>query len=275
LAGGASRALVFSNFPFALAAIALTGFAVAALVADQSRVPLRLRRWVYAVAGIAILLCLVTALPGVVDQGDLDAKLVNALPALGVVLAFALTIAGVRNGAPAAAVPWSRRDSLALVVIAALAILALPWILADVGVYIGDLPLLGRVFMSDEFAPPGATLRAVHLGHHHGLDGFLFITAALVLGRRLGALQPGRLRTAIGWYLALMLAYGVPNFANDFWLEQLEKRGTTEIHIPSMLRPEPTFAWGLLLLGMIVTRYLLFRPRDEDHGLVAEPAGAH
>ena len=38
------------------------------------------------------MLCAVTAWPGVVDQHDLDAKAINAVPALGVAIAFVLSV---------------------------------------------------------------------------------------------------------------------------------------------------------------------------------------
>ena len=64
----------------------------------------------------------------------------------------------------------------------------------------------------------------------------------------------------LGWYLALMLPYGVGNALNDFWTEQIVKRGTTDWHIPEMLRPEPNLPWVLILLGTFLAWYLLFRP---------------
>ena len=60
----------------------------------------------------------------------------------------------------------------------------------------------------------------VHLGHHEGLDGALLAWDALLLSRR----RTGRLH---GWYLALMLTYGVAVAAQDAWLEQVVKRGWT------------------------------------------------
>src|SRR6476646_10318380 len=76
--GGLSRVLVELNFPVPLVA--------------------------WALAGPAIALCAVVAWPGVVDQDDLDARLVNAIPAVGVGLALGLTVAaGRRAGWNAAA----------------------------------------------------------------------------------------------------------------------------------------------------------------------------
>jgi hypothetical protein len=99
----------------------------------------------------------------------------------------------------------------------------------------------------------------VHLGDHHGYDGFLFIVASIMLGRKLREIQPASLRVALGWYLALMMAYGLANYLNDIWLEQVVKRGWTSREVPSMLVPKLNLSWGLLLLGMVAARYLLFR----------------
>src|SRR5205085_2621557 len=66
LDGGLSRVLVALNFPIALVAIALVLVALDALPG---------RAW--WVGGPAIALCAVTGWPGVVDQADLDARVVN------------------------------------------------------------------------------------------------------------------------------------------------------------------------------------------------------
>ena len=48
-------------------------------------------------------------------------------------------------------------------------------------------------------------------------------------------------------YLALMLAYGLANALQDFWTEQLVKRGTTSLKIPSLIRPEASWAWVAIM----------------------------
>src|ERR671939_605453 len=74
LLGGASRVLVFLDFPVALAAIA-----AAALVAD------RLGGRGIPAAALSVVLSAVIFWPGIVTQADLDARPVNAVPAAGVV----------------------------------------------------------------------------------------------------------------------------------------------------------------------------------------------
>jgi len=54
----------------------------------------------------------------------------------------------------------------------------------NAGVYVGDVPPLGNVFLSRQ-EPPGGGWPAVHLGHHHGLDGTLLALGSLTLARAL------------------------------------------------------------------------------------------
>jgi hypothetical protein len=187
---------------------------------------------------VAVALCLVVVLPGVVDQDDLDAKPVNALPALGVAIVLALGSRGPRGGA--------RGDRLRAALAVALAVLAIPWLFAEAGFYAPD-PVL-----ADE-RPLGETLAAVHLGHHHGTDGVLLAVTALVLSRTLPHFRDRRLGALASAYLALMLAYGLANAAQDFWLEQVVKRGWTEHELPSVLRPELSVGWaGIVALAAVV-----------------------
>ena len=235
LAGGASRALVFLNFSTALVAIALV-----ALVYTQ--LPNRALR---ALAVVAALLCAPVFWPGVVSQADLDARWVNAPAAVGVALALSLT------GSMHARVNAHRGDRvrLALGVLALLA--APPWLAADLGFFLNGVPVLGSIY---ETGP-----HFVHHGHHHGMDGVLLVLAALLLSRALPAIRARALRLVTAAYLALMLSYGIGNVANDFWLEQVVKRGWTGWAIPSVLEPGLTWAWAVLIAGAAAVWLLWFR----------------
>jgi len=248
--GGAGRALVFANYPVALVAIA-----VLALVA------LRLgRAWATAAASLGAILCATSAWPGVVDQSDLDARPVNAVPAAGVLVALVLTAVALRRGGLGRPVrdplAWIRIP-LALVVVAA----AVSWVPAE----LGFAPDLSPVFLTDEPRPePGhPELLAVHRGHHHGTDGVLLALAALALSRQLLRVRV-RLRGVLGFYLALMLVYGLANALEDFWLEQLVKRGATSLDLPSMLEPSLSPAWAAivataLLIHLAASRVVRYR----------------
>jgi hypothetical protein len=235
LEGGASRALVFLNFPVALIAIGVVAVVAHRLRSAAAR----------AAALLAVVLSAAVIWPGVVDQSDLDARPVNALAALGVGLAFVLTVTGLRPAARAR--PAGDKLRLALAVCALVA--APPWIAAELGFYLDGVPLLGRLYRTG--APPhgeavaAPALASVHHGHHHGMDGVLLVWSALLFSRLLPA--RGARRAVIAGYLSLMLAYGAANIANDFWLEQVVKRGWTTWAIPSVLQPRVEWAWGVIV----------------------------
>ena len=102
LVGGASRALVFVGFPFALVAVPLAWISVA-----------RLRtRLAVATAILATILCASVGFPGVIDQADLDATPVNALAGIGALLALGLTIAAWTRGGIGDSARFRRSDWL-------------------------------------------------------------------------------------------------------------------------------------------------------------------
>ena len=243
ITGGASRLLVFLNYP-----TALMGIALLLLVSDRLR-----PRWP---ALVAAALCLLIVAPGVVGTSNLDAKWINVLPALGVALTVALVAWAVRQAGIGGA-GSARGDRARIVFAAALALLALPWIFAEAGFYIGDVPLLGDVFRSKQVYQGHAS---VHLGEHHGLEGLLLILTAFLLSRELPRMRSTRLCTGLAAYLSLMIAYGLANMANDAWLEQVVKRGWTDWAIPGVIRPSLTWMWGLIILGGAAIFFAVLRP---------------
>jgi hypothetical protein len=223
LALGVGRALVFLNYPVSLAAIP-----IAWLAADR----IGTRRAFWAAVG-ATTLCAITAWPGVVDQDDLDAKAVNAFPAIGVGIAFVLSLRA----------PWERvgrlpLDPVRLVIGAVVWLAALVWIASVLGFYFpGDL------FLGEELrrGGDGRLGHAVHLGDHEGLDAALLVTSALVLTRY-------RPRLAVGFVLGLAFVYGLAVEWRDFWFEQVNKRDWTEWAPPQVLTPRFSLAWGALIV---------------------------
>jgi hypothetical protein len=240
LAGGLSRVLVELNFPVALVAILVVLVAMDALP-----------RAAWAVAGPAIALSAAVAWPGVVDQDDLDARLANALPALGVGLAFGLTIAaGRRSGwSVAGRLPL---DPVRLAIAVVVLVLSIPWIAAELGVFLPD-----GVFVMRRVAPDtdGLPIAAVHLGHHHGFDGALVALSALLLSRpRLLQRTTARVTVAV---TALAFAYGIVNCVQDAWNEQLVKRGTLEWKIPAAILPSLSWVWLAILVLAALTALAL------------------
>ena len=237
IAGGLSRALTLVNFPIALAAIALALEAMAVLPR---------RGWL--LAGPAIGLC--ATIPWLVDQHDLDARWVNAIPALGVAVALGLTVAATRR-AGAAFAPAQPLDRWRVGAAIVVALVSLPWLTAELGFHVP-----GDVFLGEEVGleADGTPIAAVHLGHHHGTDGSLLVLTALLLSRM--PIAAGRLRLAFVGYVALMLSYGAVNMVQDAWNEQVVKRGWTDELIPSALLPGIEPIWGVVLavaaLGVLV-----------------------
>jgi hypothetical protein len=242
LGGGLGRVLVFLNFPLALAAIGVVLVVYGWL---EGRV------W-RGLAALSIVLCAVVAWPGVVDQADLDAKAINAVPAVGAVLALALTTLAMREHG---ASPLVRAGARWRVPMAAVGlVVALPWLAADLGFFLDRVPGLGRLFLTGDLRsqPGDSTLHpAVHHGHHHGMDGTLLVLTALLLAPAVSA-AVRRLQPVLAGYLALMFCYGVGNIANDAWLEQVVKRGWTTWEVPGVTVPRVNGGWGVILLAALI-----------------------
>jgi hypothetical protein len=251
LDAGASRALVFAGFPVALVAIPLAWIAVA-----------RIRTRLSVVAGVlATILCATVGFPGVIDQGDLDARPANALAGIGALLALGLTVWALRRGGLGDSQPFNRWDYAKIVLAVGLVLAALPWIWAELGFYVDTAPVIGDPFIAKVVKPSlggEPSLHAVHLGHHHGLDGILLAVAALLLSRVPSRMPRKREGTALAVYVALLLTYGLANALQDGWNEQLVKRGTFESKLPSVIRPDLSPAWLGVLLGALAIYFALF-----------------
>lgn len=238
--GGLSRVLVELNFPVALVAIVVVLVAIDALPR---------RAWLLAAPAIA--LAAVVAWPGVVDQDDLDARVVNAVPALGVALAFALSLAaGRRSGwGCAGRLPL---DPLRIGVAAVVLVVSIPWIAAGLGFFLPDgVFVMKRVALDTD----GLPIAAVHLGQHHGFDGALVVLCALLLSRP--RLRPGTTGVVTVAATSLAFAYGIVNCVQDAWNEQLVKRGTLDWKIPSVILPSLSAIWLAILVLAAATALAL------------------
>jgi hypothetical protein len=251
VAAGFGRELVALNFPFALVGIALVGLA-------WSRLHGRLR----ILGVVAIVLCAVVYFA--VDQNDLDAKPLNALPALGVALAVALALV---VGVPCE--PRSKRgDRVRIGLAVVLLFFSAPLIAAELGFFLNGVPFLGWFYETARLTTqPGVRVlhHAVHHGQHHGWQATMLSLTALAFSR----LPRPRILDA---YLALMLAYGVGNLVNDDWLEQVVKRGWTNHEMPSILTPAPNWGWAAVLVGAALIWWLWFRQPSRTTPAAASPA---
>jgi len=258
---GAARLLVLTGWPVSLAALALLAVACDRLLAAE--LDRDARRAVIGVAIVAAVLCATIAFPGVIKQSDLDAKPVNLLAGAGVLMALGLTLYAWRRTGAGPPAERTRGDRIALWAAVVYALAALPWIFANLGFYVGDIPGLHALFMSKKILPePGhPTLRAVHLGNHEGLDGWLLAVTALILRPCLTRMRATRLRSILAGYLALLLCYGVMVSANDGWNEQLVKRGWTSHGLPSVLSPALDYGTAILFVAAVIVYLVAFRVR--------------
>jgi len=242
LVGGLSRVLVELNFPLALVAIVVVLVAVDALP-----------RRAWAVAGPAIGLAAAVAWPGVIDQDDLDARVVNVIPALGVALSLGLTAAASRRSGAGLA----RRlplDPVRATIAAVLLLVSIPWIAADLGVFLPDgVFIMRRVALDTD----GLPIAAVHLGHHHGMDGTLVALSAILISRP--RLRRGATASVTVAVTSLAFAYGIVNCVQDAWNEQLVKRGTLDQQIPSAILPSLSWIWLVILVLAALTALTLRR----------------
>src|SRR6266511_2019529 len=205
---GASRVLVFLGYPFSIAAIALAAIGAARLATR------------------------------------------SAALAAAVAIALALTLVALVREGGGPTRPFGRADLLRALAAVALLLVGLPWVFAELGFYVSDVPVLGRIFLAKEIVPSTGgepSLHAVHLGRHHGIDGVLLVISALVLSRVPRQLASAWQAVALSSYLALMLVYGLANALQDFWTEQLVKRGTVSVKIPSLIRPDASSAWAAMV----------------------------
>ncbi len=241
LAGGLSRGAVELNVPLSLVGIGITLVALAALPTGA-----------WWAGGPALALCAVTAVPGVVDQDDLDARWINAVPAAGVAIALGLTAAAVRRAGPGLA-PRLRLDPVRIAVALVALAVSIPWIAAILGFYLPD----GIFLMERPGDEDGEPIAAVHLGQHHGFMGALMLVGALLLSRpRVAA---GRLAWVTRLAVSLTFAYGAVNMIQDAWNEQLWKRGTVDWRIPSALEPGLDPIWLVTLALTALTALALRR----------------
>lgn len=241
---GLSRTLAFAGFPVGLIAIAML-----AIVGRQ------LTRRALLAAGIAVALLAAAVLwPGALDESDIEAPPARLLAAVGVAAAISLTAVAVRSHGPGR-LGRERWDAGRLLIGAVILFAALPWLAADLGLSLDSVPLLHTLYQTDVLTrQPGVPglHEAVHEGHHHGMDGVILALGALLLSRSVHLIESRWLRSATAFYLSFLFVYGLANACQDFWLEQVVKRGWTTAQLPKMLVPSLGPAWAVILILTVV-----------------------
>ena len=257
LGAGVSRLLAYVGFPVGPIVVAVVGVVV-------DRVP---RRSILIGAAAGVMLAAAVAWPGALDEAGLDAPAARALAAVGVAVGLLLTLSAARAAGRGSLRPGRPGDRLRPVVAATFLVGALPWMAADLGLSLDRLPAISMLFQTDALArQPGVSglHPAVHDGHHHGMDGVLLVLASLMLSRALARMRHRRFRLVLGAYLSFLFVYGAANAIQDFWLEQIVKRGWTDGVLPMMLVPSASVAWvaivGTAAVGFVAV--LLWRSRS-------------
>jgi hypothetical protein len=156
--------------------------------------------------------------------------------------------------------------------------LGLPWIFADGGLDVTDVRLLGKLFLAQERTPAGEMRPAVHLGHHHGMDGVLLALTGVALSRQIPRIRSVPVRDALSLYLAVLLVYGTMRAAEDAWNEQVVKRGGTAFKLPIVVaqgHPAGSRTWGAIIATAAII-HRLWVPRSQAgrvvYGLCPRPA---
>ncbi|MGE5273600.1 MAG: hypothetical protein ACM3QU_07545 [Verrucomicrobiota bacterium] len=252
IVSAAGRVVVLLGWPIALAAIPLMAVAVERLLASP-HTPMT-GRVVSAASVGSIALCLTIAWPGAQQGSHLDAKYVNAPAAVGVAIAFVVTLYVVATTGRGDPPPLTRTDAVWVVVFLVILLLSIPWLLANLGYYAGDVPGFRSLFMSEQVVPEAGhpNLSAVHLGNHEGIDGVLLAITAVVLVRALGQMARSARRTALAAYLSVLFVYGLAVALADGWHEQVTKRGWTVWKIPNVLHPSASWPWLAVLVFALV-----------------------
>ena len=256
IAGGAAPTVGYLSFPVGLAAVAILP-----IVLGRARRDLVLASLVVAAIAVAFVL-----FPGSLEEAGLEITPARAFAAVGVLVALGLTLAAWRaNGA--GRLGRERGDAVRIALAAALFVGGLPWIAADFGLSLDHVPVLRSIFLTDQLASqpsvPGLH-QAVHDGFHHGLAGVLLAWTALLVSRTLGHLEHGRARRLLTVYTGFLLVYGSANAFQDFWTEQVVKRGLTTHEIAIFLGPSLSVPWLLIVLLTPVASWLIwlgYQPR--------------
>ncbi|MFW9905431.1 MAG: hypothetical protein ACFFFH_13910 [Candidatus Thorarchaeota archaeon] len=142
---------------------------------------------------------------------------------------------------------------------------SLPWIFAQLGFYISDFPILGIIFWARQ-----STLQeqepkypnAVHIGTHHGTEGFLIIVFLWITTLWiLPVILDNRVRQSLGVITGFGFGYAIYNAAEDFLTEQIYKRGWMDFRLPSGTTPGLNLQYLTILIIGIIIYYFYLRKR--------------
>ena len=151
--------------------------------------------------------------------------------------------------------------------------LSLPWIFAQLGFYISDFPILGIIFWARQSTlqePEPKYPNAVHIGTHHGTEGFLVIVFLwIAVMWILPAIVDHRVRQTLGAITGFGFGHAIYNAVEDFLTEQIYKRGWMDFRLPSGTTPGLNLQYVIILIIGIIIYFFYLRKRINP----SQPAG--
>jgi len=148
----------------------------------------------------------------------------------------------------------TRGKKLRFLLICVATFFALPWILAMFGGYVSDVPALNAVFIARQ---PFEGYPSVHLGQHHGFDGYVIVVLILVAVETAPLITNKYLNAFFGVVACAFFYMNLYRFVEDFIDEQIYKRGI-QFLLPNFgLTSIPLIAFGAVL--GLATYFLIWR----------------
>lgn len=111
------------------------------------------------------------------------------------------------------------KDKFRMIATILLLFVSLPWIFAIMGVFIGNIPGL-NFFMSKQSIPWEKNFPAVHLGMHHGFQGFFLCLTVILISYNINRVRNNNLKKFWGIIINIILMLGIYFVIQDFMNEQ-------------------------------------------------------
>jgi len=128
-----------------------------------------------------------------------------------------------------------KMNNFTKVILIVTAFISIPWFLANLGLFATDIPVLNYIFLGVE---DFNGYPSVHLGGHHGYKGAATFFLMILVFTTARYFYDKRIRAITGLTASYLLVWGFYNMFEDFFVEQLYKRGLIERIIP---QPGPDF----------------------------------
>ncbi|MFX0136674.1 MAG: hypothetical protein ACFFDN_23755 [Candidatus Hodarchaeota archaeon] len=125
---------------------------------------------------------------------------------------------------------WQKSNYIRVIILGLAFFFALPWLFAIHGVFISDIPVLNLIFLGSQPGILGTNpfdyiYPSVHLGLHHGTDGYLHISYATLFSILVFKMKQPLIRNISIFGMGFLASYGLIAYLEDFFHEQIIKRG--------------------------------------------------